>query len=186
MSSHKLTDPMPLLYYSEGEKYIYIAPGPAVLVFAIDARIIVRNNLISQKPVLQPETHPFAASCVCTLRDLSVRKALATCELVDETEYEDTLAFWCDFSDAVAERIHAGEEDLPTILDTTWRLSSSTSTASGSPPIEDVGDVELDDEDDSTVIPGVSGHDGGLTDGSSSGSSGSAGPLCGLCKLPKA
>lgn len=152
MSSHKLTDPMPLLYYPEGEKYIYIAPGPAVLVFAIDAKIIVRNNLISQKPVLQPEAHPFAASCVCTLRDLSVRKALATCELVERTEYEDTLALWCDFSDAVAERIHAGEEHLPKILDTTWRLTGSTSSVSGSPPIEDVGDVELDDEASSTSV----------------------------------
>jgi hypothetical protein len=153
MSLHKLTDPLPLLYYPEGEKYIYIAPGPAVLVFAIDAKIIVRNNLISQKPVLQHEAHPFAASCVCTLRDLQVRKALAVCELVERAEYEDTLAFWCDFSDAVAERIHAGEEGLQKILDTTWRLSSSTSTASGSPAVEDVGDIELDDEDGSTPVP---------------------------------
>ena len=32
----RLTDPMPLLFYPDGERFIYIAPGPAVLVFAIE------------------------------------------------------------------------------------------------------------------------------------------------------
>lgn len=147
MRTRNLTDPMPLLYYPAGEKYIYVAPGPAVLIFAIDARII-------EKPVLVPEAHPFAAgTCVCSLAELPVRKALAMCEVVEKTEYEETLTLWCNFSDDVAERVHEGREDLQIILDTTWRLSSAAAPAPGaSPAVEDVGDVELDDEDDSTMV----------------------------------
>lgn len=153
MKPRKLTDPMPLLFYPAGEKYIYIAPGPAVLVFAVDAKTIVRNNLISRRPVLQPERHPFAeGTCVCTLEALPVREALATCVIVDEDEYEETLSLWCDFSDALAERIHEGEEDLQKILDTTWRQPSLGPPASGAPPaVEDVGDVDLDDKDGAMV-----------------------------------
>lgn len=154
MRTRNLTDPMPLLYYPAGEKYIYVAPGPAVLIFAIDAKIIVRNNLISRKPVLVPEAHPFAAgTCVCSLAELPVRKALAMCEVVEKTEHEETLTLWCDFSDDVAERVHEGREDLQTILDSTWRLSSGAAPSPGaSPAVEDVGDVELDDEDGSTMV----------------------------------
>lgn len=153
MNARKLADPMPLLYYPAGEKYIYIAPGPAVLLFAIDAKIIVRNNLISRRPVQQPERHPFAeGTCVCTLVEQPVRKALATCEIVDKTEYEDTLELWCDFADALAEQIHEGEEDLQKLLDTTWRQPRSTSPVPGDLPVaEDAGDVDLDDDDDAML-----------------------------------
>lgn len=153
MRTRHLTDPMPLLYDSANEKFIYVAPGPAVLVFMIDAKIIVRNNLISRKPVLGPEAHPFAAETrVCSLAELPVRKALAECEPVDRTEYDETLTLWCDFSDAVAERVHEGAEDLQTILETTWRLSTTSPTPGASLFVEDVGDVELDDEDGSTMV----------------------------------
>lgn len=154
MRTRHLTDPMPLLYDPAEEKYIYVAPGPAVLVFAIDAKVIVRNNLISRQPVLVPGAHPFAAEThVGSLAELPVRKALSVCEPVDKTEFDETLTLWCDFSDAVAERIHEGDADLRTILETTWRLSTSNSPAPGASLIvEDVGDVELDDEDSSTMV----------------------------------
>lgn len=144
---------MPLLFYPEGERFIYIVPGPGVLVFAIEMKSIVRNNLISREPVIQPKQHPFGeATCVCTLADKSVRKALATCEAVPEDDpYTDTLTFWCDFCDAAAERIHDGEE-LQHVMETTWRLSSATSPAPRTPPVmEDAGDVALDDEDGAAV-----------------------------------
>lgn len=152
-TGQKLTEPMPLLFYPEGERFIYIAPGPAVLVFAIELKSIVRNNLISRQPVIQPGQHPFGeATCVCTLAEKCVRKALAACELVPEDDqHMDTLTFWCDFCDAAAERIHDGEE-LQHVMDTTWRLSSATSPAPRTPPIvEDAGDVALDDEDSAAV-----------------------------------
>lgn len=152
-TARKLTDPMPLLFYPEGERFIYIAPGPAVLVFSIELKSIVRNHLISGQPVMQPRQHPFGAdTCVSTLADMCVRKALAACvEVPDDDPHIDTLTFWCDFDDAAAERIHNGEE-LQHVLETTWRLSSSTSLASGAPPaLEDAGDVELDDEDEAAV-----------------------------------
>ena len=149
----KLTDPMPLLFYPEGERFIYIAPGAAVLVFAIELKSIVRNNLISRQPVIQPGQHPFGeATCVCTLAEKCVRQALAACEPVPEhDQHMDTLTFWCDFCDAAAERIHDGEE-LQHVMDTTWRLSSATSPAPRTPPVvEDAGDVALDDEDSAAV-----------------------------------
>lgn len=154
MRRRHLTDPMPLLYDPAREKYVYVAPGPAVLVFAIDARVIVRNNLISRKPVLVPEAHPFAAgTSVGSLADRSVRTSLASCEAVDKTAYEETLTLWCDFSDAVAEKIHEGDENLQTILETTWRLSTRASPADSTPSVvEDAGDVELDDDDGSTMV----------------------------------
>lgn len=152
-TGQKLTDPMPLLFYPEGERFIYIAPGPAVLVFAIELKSIVRNNLIGRQPVMQPNEHPFGeATCVCTLADKSVRMALAICEVVPEDDpHMDTLTFYCDFCDAAAERIHDGEE-LQHVLKTTWRLSSATSPAPRTPPVvEDAGDVALDDDDDAAV-----------------------------------
>lgn len=151
-TAHSLTDPMPLLFYPEGERFIYIATGPAVLVFSIELKSIVRNHLIGRQPVMQPGKHPFGeATCVSTLADPCVRKALAACVVVpDDDPHSDTLTLWCDFDDAVADRIHEGEE-LQHVLETTWRLSSSTSPAPGAPRLEDAGDVELDDEDSAAV-----------------------------------
>jgi len=149
----RLTDPMPLLFYPEGQRFIYIAPGPAVLVFAIELKSIIKNSLISRQPVLQPYQHPFGeATCVCTLAETCVRKALATCKVVPEDDqHMGTLTLWCDFSDAAAERIHDGEE-LQHVMETTWRLSSATSPAPRTPPVvEDAGDVALDDEDSAAV-----------------------------------
>ena len=152
-TERKFTDPMPLLFYPEGDRFIYIAPGPAVLVFAIELECIVRNHLISRKPVLQPNQHPFGeATCVCTLAEKCVRKALATCEVVPEDDrHMDTLTLWVDFCDTAAERIHDGEE-LQHVMETTWRLSSATSPAPRTPPVvEDAGDVALDDDDSAAV-----------------------------------
>ena len=56
----KLTDPLPFLFYPDGERIFYLSPGPAVLLFAIEFKDIVRLNLISQQPVMQPTKHPFA------------------------------------------------------------------------------------------------------------------------------
>ena len=151
-TAQHLTEPMPLLFYPEGDRFIYIAPGPAVLVFSIELKSIVRNHLISRQPVMQPNQHPFGeATCVSTLADTCVRKALAACVVVpDDDQHANTLTLWCDFSDAVADRIHEGEE-LQHVLETTWWLSSSTSPALGAPRLEDAGDVELDDEDSAAV-----------------------------------
>lgn len=143
-TAQHLTDPMPPLFDPEGERFIYIAPSPAVLVFSIELKSIVRNHLISRQPVLQPNQHPFGeATRVSTLADMCVRKALAACVVVpDDDPHANTVTFWCDFCDAVADRIHDGE-DLQHVLETTWRLSSST----GASRLEDAGDIELDDED---------------------------------------
>ena len=152
-TTRKLTDPMPLLFYPEGERFIYIAPGPAVLAFSIELKSIVRNHLISRQPVMQPGQHPFGEdTCVSTLADMCVRKALAACEVVPENDpHMGTLTFWCDFSDAAAERIHDGEE-LQHVMETTWRLSGATPPTPRTPPVvEDVGDVALDDEDSAAV-----------------------------------
>lgn len=144
-TAQHLTDPTPILFYPEGERFIYIAPGPAVLVFSIELQSIVRNHLIGRQPVMQPNQHPFGETTwVSTLADMCVRKAIAACVVVpDDDQHTDTLTLWCDFSDAVAERIHDGEE-LQHVLETTWRLFSS-------PRLEDAGDVELDDEDSAAV-----------------------------------
>jgi hypothetical protein len=60
-----------------------------------------------------------------------VRRAFATTEIFEEdSAYTDTLQLWANFCDDVAERLHEGE-DLVTVLETTWRLSSSPSTRPG-------------------------------------------------------
>ena len=72
----KLTDPLPFLFYPDGERIFYLSPGPAVLLFAIAFKDIVRNNLISEQPVMQPAKHPFASvTGVCSFADDVVRRA---------------------------------------------------------------------------------------------------------------
>jgi hypothetical protein len=131
----KLTDPLPFLFYPDGERIFYLSPGPAVLLFAIEFKDIVRNNLIGEQPVMQPTKHPFASvTGVCSFADDTVRRAFATTEIFEEdSAYTDTLQLWSNFCDAVAERLHEGE-DLETVLETMWRLSSSPSSASCTRP----------------------------------------------------
>ncbi len=128
----KLTDPLPFLFYPDGERIFYLSPGPAVLLLAIAFKDIVRNNLIGEQPVMQPTKHPFASvTGVCSFADDTVRRAFATTEIFEEdSAYTDTLQLWANFCDDVAERLHEGE-DLVTVLETTWRLSSSPSTRPG-------------------------------------------------------
>jgi hypothetical protein len=57
----KCITPPPFLFYPDGERIFYLSPGPAVLLFAIAFKDIVRNNLISEQPVMQPTKHPFAS-----------------------------------------------------------------------------------------------------------------------------
>jgi len=127
----KLTDPLPFLFYPDGERIFYLSPGPAVLLFAIEFKDIVRLNLISQQPVMQPAKHPFASvTGVCSFADDVVRRAFgATVIFEEDSAYTDTLQLWSNFCDDVAERLHDGE-DLETVLETTWRLSSAPSAAS--------------------------------------------------------
>jgi hypothetical protein len=127
----KLTDPLPFLFYPDGERIFYLSPGPAVLLFAIAFKDIVRNNLISEQPVMQPMKHPFASvTSVCSFADDVVRRAFGATEIFEEENaYTDTLQLWANFCDDVAERLHDGE-DLETVLETTWRLSSAPAAAS--------------------------------------------------------
>ena len=127
----KLTDPLPFLFYPDGERIFYLSPGPAVLLFAIAFKDIVRLNLISEQPVMQPTKHPFASvTGVCSFTDDVVRRAFGATEIFEEdSAYTDTLQLWSNFCDDVAERLHDGE-DLKTVLETTWRLSSAPAAAS--------------------------------------------------------
>ena len=121
-----LTEPLPLFYHPASERILYVAHGPAPLVFTIQLRDVTRHALITQGPVLQPTIHPFG---LCTgassLAEAPVRRALAESEDMKSGILDETLVLWTDFCDALAERLHEGE-DLEHVLGTTWVLEDAT------------------------------------------------------------
>jgi hypothetical protein len=134
-----LTDPLPLFFHAASERVLYVAHGPTPLVFTIQLQDVTRHALITQGPVLQPTIHPFGLSTgVSSLAEAPVRRALAEAEDMQPGILDETLVLFCDFCDAVAERLHEGE-DLAHVLRTTWVL-------------EDATDVDL--HDDSAAVVG--------------------------------
>ena len=125
-----LTAPLPLFYHLASERVLYLAHGPAPLVFTIQLRDVTRHELITQQPVLQPTVHPFGlCTGVSSLAEPPVRRALADADDMKSGILDATLMLWIDFCDALAERLHEGE-DLEQVLKTTWVL-------------EDAADVDL-------------------------------------------
>lgn len=100
-------------------RILYIAPGPAVLVFSIELKSIVRNHLIGREPVMQPNQHPFGeATCVSTLADMCIRKALHhILKLFDPDGPEPTLRIYLSLLE-VAGACFAGADSstVPTVL----------------------------------------------------------------------
>lgn len=133
-----LTDPLPLFYHPASERVLYVAHGPTPLVFTIQLRDVTRHALITQGPVLQPTIHPFGlCTGVSSLAEPPVRRTLAESEGMASGILDETLVLWTDFCDALAERVHEGE-DLEHVLKTTWVL-------------EDAADIDLH-EDAATVV----------------------------------
>lgn len=132
-ASIPLTDPLPLFYHPDSERVLYVAHGPAPLVFTIQLRDVTRHALITQGPVLQQTIHPFGlCTGISSLAEAPVRRALAGSESMESGILDEALVLWTDFCDALAERVHEGE-DLEHVLKTTWVL-------------EDAADVDLHDD----------------------------------------
>lgn len=128
-----LTDPLPLFYHPASERVLYVAHGPSPLVFTISLKDVTRHTLITQGPVLQPTIHPFGlCTGVSSLAEDPVRRALAETEIMPSGILDETLSLWTDFADALAERLHEGE-DLAEVLKSTWVL-------------EDVADVDMHED----------------------------------------
>lgn len=132
-ASISFTDPLPLFYHPASERALYVAHGPVPLVFTMQLKDVTRHALVVQGPVLQPTIHPFGLSTeVSSLAEAPVRRALAESENMSSGVLDGTLVLWTDFCDAIAERLHEGQ-DLARVLKTTWVL-------------EDAADVDLHED----------------------------------------
>lgn len=124
-NSAPLTDPLPLFSHPASARVVYVAHGPSPLVFMLPINDVTRHALITQGPVLQPTTHPFGLSTeVSSLVDATVRRVLGESEVLAPSPLDETLTLWTDFCDALAERLHEGE-DLEHVLASTWVLEDS-------------------------------------------------------------
>ena len=137
-TSISLTHPLPLFYHPASERVFYVAHGPSPLVFTIPLHDVTRHALITQEPVLQPTVHPFGlCTGVSSLAETPVRRALAEAEDMASSVLDEALSLWTDFCDALAERLHEGN-DLTDVLETTWVL-------------EDAADVDMHEDTPAVV-----------------------------------
>lgn len=121
-----LTEPLPLFFHEESKKVLYIAHGPNPLIFSIYFEGITSHVAITEAPVMQPTTHPFGlCTGVSTLREDAVRRALGQTRTLEPGIFEAIFSLWIDFCDAVAERVHEGEE-LEHGFKTTWVFEDAT------------------------------------------------------------
>jgi len=132
-NSAPLTDPLPLFFHEASKKVLYVAHGPSPLIFSIYFEDITSHVAITEGPVMQPTTHPFGlCTGVSTLSEDAVRRALGQTRVLEPGIFEAIFSLWTDFCDAVAERVHEGEE-LGHVFKTTWVF-------------EDAADVDLHDQ----------------------------------------
>ena len=132
MARLKLTNPLPFFYHTPSERLLYLAAGPCPFVFTVTVAAVVSNH---------PPGHSTA---VASLTDDGTRRGLADTTLVTSETLESIcadfgqvvtpmmlesrLSLWADFCDAVAGRLHGGE-DLSTALAATRRPRPDEVTA---------------------------------------------------------